>query len=89
MAISEVPVNVPIADDKGYTSTAWARWLQTLRRIALLRTWSPVFAVKADGARRVLQVADWTGGTGGKPETGYVGSDGLVPDVADGVDISG
>jgi hypothetical protein len=52
--------------------------------------WSPVLAVVTDGARRVLQVTDWTGGQGTKPATGlYVGVDGLKIAIADGVDIRG
>lgn len=52
--------------------------------------WSPVFAAASDGERRVLQVVDWQGGTGTKPATGlYVGASGLVPNIANGVDIRG
>lgn len=52
--------------------------------------WSPVFAIATDGARRVLQVTDWTGGAGTKPAVGqYVGVGGLVALIADGVDIRG
>lgn len=52
--------------------------------------WSPVLAVASDGARRVLQVSDWTGGEGTKPAAGqYLGVSGLVTDIADGVDIRG
>ncbi len=52
--------------------------------------WSPVFAVAADGARRVLQIVDWQGGEGDKPAIGrYVGAAGLVVAIADGVDIRG
>ncbi len=55
-----------------------------------LNGWSPVLAVATDGERRVLQVADWTGGTGTKPTTGlYIGVSGLVADIASGVDIRG
>lgn len=52
--------------------------------------WSPVLAVVTDGARRVHQVADWTGGEGAKPATGdYVGAAGLVSDIGDAVNIRG
>lgn len=52
--------------------------------------WTPEFAVVSDGNRRVLQIADWTGGTGTKPGTGlYVGATGLEADVANGLDIRG
>lgn len=52
--------------------------------------WAPVLATVADGARYVHRVVDWVGGTGSKPATGsYVGATGLVPNIADGVDIRG
>jgi len=54
--------------------------------------WSPVLTVQSDGARRVLQVTDWTGGGAGatKPATGdYIGSTGLEPLIADAIDIRG
>ena len=52
--------------------------------------WTPVFAVVADGERRVQRVVDWTGGSGTKPATGkYVGTGGFVDAIADGVDIRG
>ncbi|WP_089177246.1 hypothetical protein [Bosea sp. AS-1] len=52
--------------------------------------WSPAFAAISDGARRVLQVADWVGGAGTKPVVGaYVGATGLVSNIVDAVDIRG
>lgn len=52
--------------------------------------WTPVLAIATDGARRVQQVVDWTGGEGTKPATGkYVGPTGLVTLIADAVDIRG
>lgn len=51
--------------------------------------WSPILAIVPDGARLVLQVYDWTGGTGTKPATGsYIGSSGLTSTIALAVDIS-
>ena len=52
--------------------------------------WSPVLAVVSDGARRVLQVYDWVGGTGSKPATGsYIGVSGLTGVLASAVDVRG
>lgn len=52
--------------------------------------WSPILAVVSDGARRVYQVIDWTGGEGTKPATGsYIGPTGLVADIASAVDVRG
>jgi len=52
--------------------------------------WVPVFSVVSDGTRRVLQVSDYTGGTGTKPTTGlYVSASGLTATLASAVDIRG
>lgn len=52
--------------------------------------WAPLLAVVTDGARRVLQVTDWTGGTGSKPTAGlYVSATGLTATLADAVDLRG
>ena len=52
--------------------------------------WSAEAAIVSDGARRVVQIVDWFGGTGDKPDTGqYVGSGGFVTDIAQAVDIRG
>lgn len=52
--------------------------------------WSPVLASVSDGARRVMQVVDWQGGTGSKPATGlYIGAAGLTAVLADAVDVRG
>lgn len=53
--------------------------------------WSPLFAIEADGDRRVLKLNGWAGGTGANPGyVGYyVGTSTFVPDIADGVDIRG
>lgn len=52
--------------------------------------WSPVLSVVNDGERRVQRVASWTGGTGTAPTSGqYIGSGGLVSDIAAATDIRG
>ncbi len=52
--------------------------------------WTPLLAVVADGARRVMQITDWSGGTGTKPTTtGYLGTTGVVPGIGDASDIRG
>ena len=52
--------------------------------------WSPILAVAVDGARNVLMVTDWTGGTGAKPAAGqYVGPAGLVAAIADASNVRG
>lgn len=52
--------------------------------------WSPVLAVVADNNRRVVRVDSWTGGTGTPPASGlYLGSSGLVSDIALATDIRG
>lgn len=52
--------------------------------------WSPLLAVVSDGARRVLQVYDWTGSIGTKPATGqYLTTTGFTTNITLAVDIRG
>ena len=52
--------------------------------------WAPVVSVVTDGARKVLQITDWTGGGGSKPAaTGFIGATGIVATAALAVDIRG
>lgn len=52
--------------------------------------WSPLLAMVPDGARRVLQIQDWTGGAGTKPATGgYLGPSGIVSAIGDATDFRG
>jgi hypothetical protein len=54
--------------------------------------WSPELTVQSDGARRVLQITDWTGGVTGatKPDVDdYIGASGLEALIADAIDIRG
>lgn len=52
--------------------------------------WSPVLAIVTDDERRVLQVTEWTGGTGTPPDSPvYIGADGFTDVLADAVDIRG
>lgn len=53
--------------------------------------WSPILAVVTDSARRVLQIVDWTGGTGTKPSTTnqFIGASGIVASAALAVDVRG
>ena len=52
--------------------------------------WTPIFAMIADGDRRVQQIIDWTGGQGSKPIIGwFVGPLGPVETIAEATDIRG
>jgi hypothetical protein len=53
--------------------------------------WTPVFAIISDGERRVLQLQNWTGGSGSTPgsEGCYLGASGLTPNLNDAVDVRG
>ncbi len=53
--------------------------------------WTPVLAVVEDGVRRVLQLNDWTGGTGANPgNVGYyVGPNGLTAPIGNATDLRG
>lgn len=52
--------------------------------------WAPILANVADGARSVMRIVDWAGGTSAKPAAGaYIGPTGEVTLITDGVDIRG
>jgi len=54
--------------------------------------WSPVYAIVADGARRVKQLVDYVGGEGAKPTVPantYVGPTGYTTDIAQATDERG
>ena len=52
--------------------------------------WSPIISIKTYLERRVIQVVDWTGGSGVKPAGGlYVSSSGFTSDITLAVDIRG
>jgi hypothetical protein len=54
--------------------------------------WTPSFLIESDGERRVLKLNDFINGEGTKPALPtdrYVGSTGMVPTAALGVDIRG
>ena len=55
------------------------------------RGWSPVLAVENRGQEEaVLKITGWVGGEGDKPsEQGYIGSNGLVSDILDAINIRG
>jgi len=53
--------------------------------------WSPLFIAVSDGERRVLQLQNWTGGSGSTPgsEGYYLGADGFTPYLYEAVDFRG
>ena len=58
------------------------------RELAGLQSWVPVMRVVTRGAKKILHVSDWSGGTGRKPTTGYIGQNGIVTSAAQAADIS-
>ena len=65
-------------------------WEDALENAFGPQGWSPVLSVATDGTRRVFQVVDWVGGEGTKPTLlGYIGSTGIVADIAQAVDVRG
>ena len=59
----------------------------TARELAGLQSWVPVMRVVIRGAKKILHVSDWSGGTGRKPGTGYIGQNGIVTSAAQAADI--
>lgn len=52
--------------------------------------WTAVIANIKDGERFVMQVVNWIGGQGTKPDTGqYIGESGFVENISEAVDIRG
>jgi len=51
--------------------------------------WYPIFGIATDGERRVFEVTDWIGGSGEKPDLGYLGEEGIVETAAEAVNIRG
>ena len=59
------------------------------RELAGLQSWVPVMRVVTRGAKKILHVSDWSGGTGRKPGTGYIGQNGIATSAAQAADIRG
>jgi len=51
--------------------------------------WVPIFSVIEDNGRNVMKIIDWVDGTGTKPQTGFIGEDGIVDDISLAIDIRG
>lgn len=52
--------------------------------------WTAIFALVSDGERRVMQVIDWVGGSGAKPERNlYIGPDGYTSRIDEATDLRG
>lgn len=51
--------------------------------------WSPVLAIANNSSsQQVVRVLDWTGGSGTKPASGYIGSSGIVVSVDDATPLT-
>lgn len=83
-----------VAVNNGFVGTE-AQWLNSLKGATGstgtngLNGWSPILAVASSGDKRVLQITAWTGGSGTSPQIGYIGSNGIVTNIANAVDIRG
>ena len=45
--------------------------------------------VVTGGAKKILHVSDWSGGTGREPGTAYIGQNGIATSAAQAADIRG
>lgn len=52
-----------------------------------LNGWTGIPSLVSDGPRLVLAFMDYVGGTGAKPNPGYVGPNGIVGNIKDAVDL--
>lgn len=51
--------------------------------------WTPMFVVIEDGERNVIQITEWTGGSGTPPDTGYLSPTGIVSDITQASNVRG
>lgn len=91
-----MPTTTPFHDEQNGAeireklNSMWADWLAALETAVGKDGWSPLLRTVADGARQVIQIYDWFGGTGTKPEQlGYMGATGIVSDIAQAVNFRG
>lgn len=64
--------------------------LETMFDLLSINTWQAVVALVPDGTRVVMQITDWTGGTGPKPDIGgYYGPAGSITNLAGATDLRG
>lgn len=84
-----------LAVSQGYSKSLTA-WLDSLKGSqgdkgeAGGDGWSPLLRVVPRGAESVIQIYNWVGGTGDKPETlGYIGESGIVTNIVNAVNIRG
>ncbi|WP_266364166.1 phage head spike fiber domain-containing protein [Tellurirhabdus rosea] len=72
------------------SSTGLSDVMLVLQGLQGFKGWSALLANVQDGERVVQQIVGWTGGTGVAPSTGsYLGSNGLVTDIAQARNIRG
>lgn len=84
-----------VAVNSGYAGTQ-EQWLLSLKGATGAAGsngsdgWSPMLRIVPRGSDNILQLYDWTSGTGSKPTTlGYIGSTGIVTNPANAVNIRG
>lgn len=84
-----------LAVSQGYSGSL-STWLNSLKGaqgvagVAGGNGWSPLLRIVPRGLESVVQVYDWTGGTGKKPETlGYLGESGIVTNIINAINIKG
>lgn len=84
-----------VAVANGFVGTEQS-WLDTIKGakgeagIDGFNGWSPVIATASRGVDVVLQLLDWTGGTGAKPSIiGYLSTTGIVSNIANATNVRG
>ena len=82
--------NMPGPERRDKFNQMWQLFQQAVEEAVGPKGWSPKPSLVSDGARKVFAVNDWVGGEGEKPTlTGYIGSTGIVADIADAIDVAG
>lgn len=84
-----------LAVSQGYSGSLSA-WLNSLKGAQGAKGetgdngWSPLLRIVPRGLESVIQIYDWVGGTGTKPDTlGYIGESSIVTNIANAVNVKG
>ena len=84
-----------LAVSQGYSGSL-STWLNSLKGAQGAKGdtgsdgWSPLLRIAPRGLESVIQIYDWVGGTGTKPDTlGYIGESSIVTNISNAVNIKG
>lgn len=81
---------IPPAPPRSITAEYLVSGIEQMIDLLSINTWTPTLGVVTDGTRRVMQVVDWVGGIGPKPDTGaFLTQNGYTLDISQATDVRG